>query len=96
MHNTRYCCTSERGPIVNSADQNRPLILLTGGSGYVGGRLITLLERQPGKLRCLARSPEKMRSLVQPGTEVVQGDVLVPASLARALQGSTQPTTSFI
>ncbi len=66
---------------------NRPLILLTGGSGYVGGRLIPLLERQGVRLRCLARSPEKMRSRVQPGTEIVQGDVLDPASLDRALQG---------
>ena len=62
-------------------------VLLTGGSGYVGGRLIPLLERQGVKLRCLARSPEKMRPRVQPGTEIVQGDVLDPASLDRALQG---------
>src|SRR6201997_2156337 len=68
-------------------NDNRPLILLTGGSGYVGGRLIPLLEKQGVRLRCLARSPEKMRSRVQPGTEIVQGDVLDPASLDRALQG---------
>ena len=68
-------------------DENRPLILLTGGSGYVGGRLIPLLEKQGGRLRCLARSPEKMRPRVQPATEIVQGDVLDPASLDRALQG---------
>src|SRR5437868_4029211 len=73
--------------MANSSDQNRPLALLTGGSGYVGGRLIPLLENQPVKLRCLARIPEKMRSLVQPSTEIVQGDVLDPASLDRALQG---------
>jgi len=63
------------------------VILLTGGSGYVGGRLIPLLEKQGVRLRCLARSPEKMRSRLQPGTEIVQGDVLDPASLERALQG---------
>src|SRR5579864_6957691 len=68
-------------------NENRPLILLTGGSGYVGGRLIPLLEKQGVRLRCLARSPEKMRSRVQPGTEIVQGDVLDPASLDRAIQG---------
>lgn len=68
-------------------DENRPLILLTGGTGYVGGRLIPLLEKQGVRLRCLSRSPEKMRSRVQPGTEIVQGDVLDPASLDRALQG---------
>ena len=73
--------------MANLDDENRPLILLTGGSGYVGGRLIPLLEKQGVRLRCLARSPEKMRSRVQAGTEIVQGDVLDPASLDRALQG---------
>src|SRR3954470_17108436 len=73
--------------MANLGDETRPLILLTGGSGYVGGRLIPLLERQGVKLRCLARSPEKMRPRVQPGTEVVQGDVLDPASLGEALRG---------
>ena len=73
--------------MANPDDENRPRVLLTGGSGYVGGRLIPLLEKQGVRLRCLARSPEKMRSRVQPGTEIVQGDVLDPASLDRALQG---------
>lgn len=62
------------------------MILLTGGSGYVGGRLIPLLERQGANLRCLARKPDKLRSKVQAASEVVQGDVLDPPSLDRALQ----------
>ncbi len=65
----------------------KPLVLLTGGSGYVGGRLIPPLGKQGVRLRCLARSPEKLRSRVQPGTEIVQGDVLNPASLDGALRG---------
>src|SRR5512142_526876 len=73
--------------MTDPGNDNRPQVLLTGGSGYVGGRLIPLLERQGVRLRCLARSPEKMRSRVQPGTEIVQGDVLDPASLDRALHG---------
>jgi uncharacterized protein YbjT (DUF2867 family) len=73
--------------MANVDEENRPLILLTGGSGYVGGRLIPLLEKQGERLRCLARSPEKMRSRVKADTEIVQGDVLDPASLDRALQG---------
>src|SRR5208337_2684694 len=73
--------------MANVEGENRPLILLTGGSGYVGGRLIPLLEKQGVRLRCMARSPEKMRPRVQPGTEIVQGDVLAPASLDRAMQG---------
>src|SRR5436309_9606941 len=73
--------------MANVDDENLPLILLTGGSGYVGGRLIPLLEQQGVRLRCLARNPEKMRSRVQPGTEIVQGDVLDPPSLDEALKG---------
>jgi uncharacterized protein YbjT (DUF2867 family) len=64
-----------------------PVILLTGASGYVGGRLLPLLERQPVTLRCLARNPDKLRPLVKESTQVVTGDVLDPASLAAALHG---------
>jgi len=73
--------------MANVDGENRPLLLLTGGSGYVGGRLCPLLEQQGARLRCLARNPEIMRPHVQPGTEVVPGDVLDPAALERALQG---------
>jgi uncharacterized protein YbjT (DUF2867 family) len=64
------------------------VVLLTGGTGYVGNRLIPLLEKQPVKLRCLARSPVKLWSHVKRTTEVVQGDVLDIASLENALQGT--------
>jgi uncharacterized protein YbjT (DUF2867 family) len=73
--------------MVDPGTNNRPLVLLTGASGYVGGRLIPLLERSGVGLRCLARNPENMRPRVHPGTEIVQGDVLDPTSLGRALQG---------
>jgi len=46
-----------------------------------------LLERQGVNLRCLARNPHKLRSHVQAASVVVQGDVLDPPSLNRALQG---------
>src|SRR4051812_17020616 len=63
------------------------VVLLTGASGYVGGRLISLLERQPVALRCLARTPEKLRPLVKETTQVVRGDLLDDPSLAGALHG---------
>ena len=70
-----------------SVSEGEPAILLTGGSGYVGGRLIPRLEQQGVKLRCLARNPDKLRSRVRAATEIVQGDVLDRPSLDRALQG---------
>jgi uncharacterized protein YbjT (DUF2867 family) len=73
--------------MTTSEATNQPIVLLTGGSGYVGGRLIPLLERQGVNLRCLARNPDKLRSKVRAASEVVKGDVLDPPSLDRALQG---------
>lgn len=62
-------------------------ILITGGSGYVGGRLISLLERQGQPLRCMARRPESLQSRVAESTDVVYGDVLQPDSMDAALSG---------
>jgi uncharacterized protein YbjT (DUF2867 family) len=65
----------------------RRRILLTGASGYVGGRLLRVLERSGERVRCLARHPEFVRPKVGRSTEVVQGDVLDLESLRGALQG---------
>lgn len=62
-------------------------ILLTGASGYVGGRMIPILESIPCELRCLARDPEKIRNTVQKSTLLIQGDVLDQKSLDSALEG---------
>lgn len=61
-------------------------VLVTGGTGYVGGRLIPLLERQGCNVRCLARRPEFLRPRVGPQTEVVAGDMLQANSLLLALK----------
>src|SRR5579862_2995828 len=61
--------------------------LLTGATGYVGGRLLRRLERDGLQVRCLCRDPEALRWRVAPGTEVVRGDLLEPASLGAALSG---------
>jgi uncharacterized protein YbjT (DUF2867 family) len=65
---------------------NRETILLTGATGYVGGRLLRALEERGARVRCLARRPEFLRPRLGPGTEVVQGDVRDAASLRRALE----------
>jgi uncharacterized protein YbjT (DUF2867 family) len=71
----------------NPEGEGGPITLLTGGSGYVGGRLIPLLEQRRATLRCLARDPEKLRPRVRPTTEIVSGDVLDRPSLDVALRG---------
>jgi uncharacterized protein YbjT (DUF2867 family) len=64
-----------------------PVVLVAGATGYVGGRLIPLLEKQPVTLRRLVRNPEKLRSAVRKSTQFVRGDVLDAASLDEALRG---------
>ncbi|HSB78139.1 MAG TPA: SDR family oxidoreductase [Candidatus Methylomirabilis sp.] len=61
------------------------MILVTGATGYVGGRLTAALELAGHRVRCLARRPEALRGRVGEGTEVVRGDCLDPASLVPAL-----------
>jgi len=65
------------------------MILLTGATGYVGGRLLHRLESRGQAVRCLARSPEYLRERVASTTEVVAGDVLNRASLDAAMSGVT-------
>jgi uncharacterized protein YbjT (DUF2867 family) len=62
-------------------------ILLTGATGYVGGRLRERLEREGAALRCLARNPDHLHGRVLPTTRVVRGDVLDPGSLEQAMEG---------
>jgi uncharacterized protein YbjT (DUF2867 family) len=62
-------------------------VLITGATGYIGGRLVPVLEGAGVRLRCLARCPAALASRVASTTEVVAGDLLDPASLDRALVG---------
>jgi len=62
-------------------------ILLTGATGYVGGRLLKALERRGESVRCLTRQPENLQARVAAATEVVQGDLLDPSTLPAALEG---------
>lgn len=63
------------------------MILLTGATGYIGGRLLPLLEKRGEAVRCLARRPERIKPRVGPRTEVIEGDLLNEPSLAKALDG---------
>jgi len=64
-------------------------ILLTGATGYVGGRLLRLFEAEGLRVRCLLRRPALFPSDRPPTTELAGGDVGDPASLAAAMRGVT-------
>ena len=68
-------------------DDERDRILLTGATGYVGGRLLQRLEHQNRRLRCLTRRPSVLARRVGSTSEIVAGDLLQPESLAPAMNG---------
>jgi uncharacterized protein YbjT (DUF2867 family) len=59
------------------------VILLTGGTGFVGGHVLRALRAAGRPVRCLVRKPEKSRL----DRDVVQGDMTDADSLRRAAEG---------
>ena len=62
-------------------------ILVLGASGFVGGYLTKRLLADGYRVRCLVRSPDKVREQADAGCEIVQGDILDLASVLRATRG---------
>ncbi|MGP9022493.1 SDR family oxidoreductase [Streptomyces sp. BR1] len=70
------------------SDGTPGLVLVTGATGYIGGRLVPELLDAGYRVRCVARTPEKLRDYPWVGrVEVVRGDVTDAASMAAALRG---------
>ncbi|WP_326695221.1 SDR family oxidoreductase [Streptomyces sp. NBC_01766] len=64
-----------------------PHCLVTGATGYIGGRLAPALLDAGHRVRCLVRSPVKLRDHPWAGrAEVVRGDVTDPESVAAAMR----------
>ncbi|NNM98875.1 MAG: NAD(P)H-binding protein, partial [Candidatus Eremiobacteraeota bacterium] len=61
-------------------------ILVTGATGYIGGRLIPRLLEAGYAVRCMARDAKRLDGRF-PGAEIVEGDVLDEKSLRAAFEG---------
>ena len=75
-------------PQLKSADGRPALCLVTGATGYIGGRLIVELLRHGYRVRILARRPERLKNhpwINQ--VEVAGGDAHDEAALSAALKG---------
>jgi NADH dehydrogenase len=63
------------------------MILVTGGSGFVGPKVVRALRERGLPVRCLVRRPDRADELPELGCELVQGDMTDPKSLRRAVEG---------
>jgi len=58
----------------------RPLrVLVTGATGYIGGRLVPRLLAEGHHVRCAVRNPSRLEGRPWPGVEVVPADLEEPA-----------------
>jgi uncharacterized protein YbjT (DUF2867 family) len=64
-----------------------PRLLLTGATGYVGGRLLAELERRGSSVRCFVRRSAALYGRAAPSTEIAIGDALDAPAVGRALEG---------
>src|SRR3989304_8504977 len=64
------------------------LLLVTGATGYVGGRLVPRLLEAGYRVRCFVRDPARLQG--RPWlkrVEIVTGDALTEGTLTEAMQG---------
>jgi uncharacterized protein YbjT (DUF2867 family) len=62
------------------------VILVTGGTGFVGGHVVHELRGRELPVRCLVRDPRRASKLAAWGCELVQGEMTDPAALRRAVE----------
>lgn len=64
-------------------------VLLTGATGFIGGRLLLKLDEEGYRVRCLVRKGEQLRPKrsLEREPEVVYADLLEPETLAEAMEG---------
>ncbi|MBI5873754.1 MAG: NAD(P)H-binding protein [Candidatus Omnitrophica bacterium] len=65
----------------------KQLILVVGATGMLGEPVARQLEKDGYAVRVLARNPEKAKAKLGDSFELVRGDVEVPSSLEKAIEG---------
>src|SRR6185436_15305947 len=86
---TRYVQAVEGSSSSHLADTDDHMprtILLTGATGYIGGRLAPELLARGHRVRCLVRNPAKAD--LPAAAEIVKGDIVSGEGLHEALQGA--------
>lgn len=72
---------------VSPPSPSPPRVLVTGATGYVGGRLVPCLLREGYRVRCLVRDADRLRGHPwSDEVEIVVGDALEPDTLSPAMR----------
>lgn len=71
-------------------------VLVIGGTGDLGGRIVRALRRRDKNVRALVRPGSDATGLLREGADVVRGDMMDPASLAPAMRGTSAVVSSAI
>jgi uncharacterized protein YbjT (DUF2867 family) len=67
----------------------RAMILVAGGTGTLGTRVVRVLHDRDIPVRVLTRDPARAKHLASDRVEIVTGDVRDPADVARAVAGTS-------
>ena len=68
--------------------RNGGTVLVTGATGYIGGRLVPRLLAAGYRVRCMVRDPSRLEGRRwRRDVDIVAGDVLRPETLAAAAEG---------
>jgi dihydroflavonol-4-reductase len=62
-------------------------VFVTGGTGFIGGRVVAALCERGDDVVCLVRSPEKAVDMSARGCELVTGDLADEASIRSGMNG---------
>lgn len=69
-------------------DNEGKLILVTGATGYIGGRLVSKLVAEGRSVRVIVRSPQKLKDVPWAGAvDIVQGDLQDAATMREVSKG---------
>src|SRR4051812_32701508 len=63
-------------------------VFVTGGTGFIGGRLVRKLRDRSDEVVALVRSPDKALELERIGCELVQGDLSDTEAIRRGAAGA--------
>ncbi|MEX2105944.1 MAG: NAD-dependent epimerase/dehydratase family protein [Solirubrobacterales bacterium] len=62
-------------------------VFVTGGTGFIGGEVVRQLRARGDEVVCLARNPEKSRTVEELGCEIVGGDLGDERAIREGMQG---------